>query len=69
MSKHSIARQTIASIREKKLNLSSNTEVTEHIKLLKREMVKLSFQNNRKDDINLIVNEIKRLRHLISKSK
>ena len=69
MSEQSIAKQTIDSIRDTKLNLSPNTEVTERIKLLQREMVKLSFQNNRKDDINLIVGEINRLRNLMKKTK
>ncbi len=69
MLENSIAKQTIDSIRDKKLNLNPNTEVTERIKLLQREMVKLSFQNNRKDDINLIVNEINRLRQLMKKMK
>ena len=69
MLEHSIARQTIDSIRNKKLNLNPNTEVTERIKLLQREMVKLSFKNNRKDDINLIVGEINRLRNLLKHSK
>ena len=64
MLEHSIAKQTIASIRDKKLKLNPNTELTERIKLLQREMVKLSFQKNRKDDINLIVAEINRLRRL-----
>jgi len=64
MLERSIAKQSINSIREKKLQLSPNTELTERIKLLQREMVKLSFQKNRKDDINLIVNEINRLRQL-----
>ncbi|VAW48513.1 hypothetical protein MNBD_GAMMA02-1078 [hydrothermal vent metagenome] len=67
MLEHSIAKQTIDSIRDKKLNLNPNTEVTERIKLLQREMVKLSFQNNRKDDINLVVSEINRLRKLMRK--
>lgn len=62
MLEHSIAKQTIDSIRSKKLNLNPNTELTERIKLLQREMVKLSFQKNRKDDIKLIVDEINRLR-------
>jgi len=61
----SIARKTIDNIRGQKLNLNPNTEVTERIKLLQREMVKLSFLNNRKDDIDLIVNEISRLRILL----
>ncbi|WP_223787200.1 hypothetical protein [Marinicella meishanensis] len=60
----SIAKQSINSIRSKKLHLNPNTELTERIKLLQREMVKLSFQKNRKDDINLIVGEINRLRQL-----
>ncbi len=64
MLENSIAKQTIDSIRDKKFNLNPNTEVTERIKLLQREMVKLSFQNNRKDDISLIVNEINHLRKL-----
>jgi uncharacterized small protein (DUF1192 family) len=67
MLEHSIAKQTIDSIRSKKLNLNANNEVSERIKLLQREMVKLSFQNNRKDDINLIVNEIARLRNILKK--
>jgi uncharacterized small protein (DUF1192 family) len=69
MLEHSIARQTIDSIRNQKFNLNPNTEVTERIKLLQREMVKLSFKNNRKDDINLIVEEINRLRNLLKHSK
>ena len=69
MLEHSIARQTIDSIRNQKFNLNPNTEVTERIKLLQREMVKLSFKNNRKDDINLIVGEINRLRNLLKHSK
>ncbi len=68
MLEHSIAKQSIASIRNKKLNLNPNTELTERIKLLKREMVKLSFQKNRKDDINLIVGEISRLRGILKKA-
>ena len=64
MLEHSIAKQTIESIRDKKLKLNPNTELTERIKLLQREMVKLSFQKNRKDDINLIVAEINRLRRV-----
>ena len=69
MFEHSIAKQSIASIRNEKLNLNPNTELTERIKLLKREMVKLSFQKDRKDDINLIVGEIDRLRNLLRASK
>lgn len=65
MLEHSIARQSIASIRSKKMKLSPNTELTERIKLLQREMVKLSFQKNRKDDIELIMGEINRLRSLL----
>ncbi len=68
MLEHSIAKQTIASIRNKKLKLNPNTELTERIKLLQREMVKLSFQKNRKDDINLIVSEINRLRKVAKKA-
>ncbi len=68
MLEHSIAKQTIASIRDKKLKLNPNTELTERIKLLQREMVKLSFQKNRKDDINLIVAEINRLRRVGKKA-
>ena len=66
MLEQSIARQSIASIREKKIKLNPNTELTERIKLLQREMVKLSFQKNRKDDIDLIVGEINRLRSLLN---
>lgn len=69
MLEHSIARQTIDSIRNQKFNLNPNTEVTERIKLLQREMVKLSFKNNRKDDINLIMGEINRLRNLLKHTK
>ncbi len=69
MLEHSIARQTIDSIRNQKFNLNPNTEVTERIKLLQREMVKLSFQNNRKDDISLILGEINRLRNLLKHAK
>lgn len=68
MLENSIAKQTIASIRNKKLKLNPNTELTERIKLLQREMVKLSFQKNRKDDINLIVAEINRLRRVGKKA-
>jgi uncharacterized small protein (DUF1192 family) len=68
MLEHSIARQSIASIREKKIKLNPNTELTERIKLLQREMVKLSFQKNRKDDIDLIVGEINRLRSLLNQA-
>ena len=68
MTQQSIAQQTIDSIRDKKFNLNPNTEVTERIKLLQREMVKLSFQINRKEDINLIMDEITRLRTLMKKS-
>ena len=66
MLEQSIARQSIASIREKKIKLNPNTELTERIKLLQREMVKLSFQKNRKDDIDLIFGEINRLRSLLN---
>ncbi len=69
MSEHSIAQQTIESIRDKKFNLNPNSEVTDRIKLLQREMVKLSFKANRKDDINLIMGEINRLRNLLKHSK
>jgi uncharacterized small protein (DUF1192 family) len=69
MLEHSIARQSIASIREKKIKLNPNTELTERIKLLQREMVKLSFQKNRKDDIDLIVGEINRLRSLLNQAR
>ncbi len=65
MTGQSIAKQTIHSIRDQKFNLNPNTEVTQRIKLLQREMVKLSFMNNRKDDIDLIVSEISRLRTLM----
>jgi uncharacterized small protein (DUF1192 family) len=65
MLEQSIARQSIDSIREKKFKLNPNTELTERIKLLQREMVKLSFQKNRKADIDLIVGEINRLRSLV----
>ncbi|TDR20651.1 hypothetical protein [Marinicella litoralis] len=69
MFEHSIAKQSIDSIRNDKLKLHPNTELTERIKLLQREMVKLSFQNGRKDDINLIVDEISRLRGILKKVK
>lgn len=69
MLEQSIAKQTIDSIRNKKFHLNPNTEITERIKLLQREMVKLSFQPNRKDDINLIVGEIYRLRNLLKHPK
>ena len=69
MLEHSIARQSIASIREKKIKINPNTELTERIKLLQREMVKLSFQKNRKDDIDLIVGEINRLRSLLNQAR
>ncbi len=62
MLEYSIAKQSIASIRNKKLNLNPNTELKERIKDLQKEMVKLSFQKNKKNDINLIVEEINRLR-------
>jgi len=65
MYKNSIAMQSISSIRAKKLKLNPNSELTERIKLLQREMVKLSFQKNRKDDIGLIVGEINRLRAIL----
>ena len=65
MLENSLAQQSIASIRDKKLNFNPNSELTERIKLLQREMVKLSFQHNRKDDIELILNEIKRLRKVL----
>ena len=68
MLEQSIARQSIASIREKKFKINPNTELTERIKLLQREMVKLSFQKNRKDDIDLIVGEINRLRSLLNQA-
>jgi len=69
MLEQSIARQSIASIRKKKIKLNPNTELTERIKLLQREMVKLSFQKNRKDDIDLIVGEINRLRSLLNQAR
>ena len=69
MLENSLARQSIASIRNVKLKLNPNSELSERIKLLQREMVKLSFKNNRKDDINLIVGEINRLRNLLKHSK
>lgn len=62
MLEYSIAKQSIASIRNKKLNLNPNTELKERIKDLQKEMVKLSFQKNKKQDIALIVDEINRLR-------
>ncbi len=62
MLEYSIAKQSIASIRNKKLNLNPNTELKERIKDLQKEMVKLSFQKNKKQDIALIVEEINRLR-------
>jgi uncharacterized small protein (DUF1192 family) len=65
MLENSLAQQSIASIRDKKLNFNPNSELTERIKLLQREMVKLSFQHNRKDDIELILNEINRLRKVL----
>lgn len=68
MLERSIAKKSIASIRNKKLNLNPNTEMTERIKLLQREMVKLSFQKNKKDDIGLIVDEINRLRLMLKMS-
>ncbi len=61
----SIAQQSINNIRDKKLQISPNAELIQRIKLLQREMVKMSFQNNRKEDINLVVNEISRLRSLM----
>jgi len=63
---NSLTQQAINNIRNEKLNFKHNSEITERIKLLQREMVKLSFQKNRKDDITLIVNEINRLRKLLS---
>ncbi|MFC3193023.1 hypothetical protein ACFODZ_02095 [Marinicella sediminis] len=68
MLEQSIARKSIASIRNKKIRLNPNTELTERIKLLQREMVKLSFQKNRKEDIDLIVGEINRLRSLVNQA-
>ncbi len=65
MIEKSIAQQSINSIRDKKLQISPNAELIQRIKLLQREMVKMSFQSNRKDDINLVVNEIGRLRSLM----
>jgi uncharacterized small protein (DUF1192 family) len=63
---NSMTQQAIDNIRNEKLNLKPNSEITERIKLLQREMVKLSFQKNRKDDISLIVNEIARLRKFLN---
>ena len=67
MIEQSVAKQTIESIREQKLNFYPNNEVAKRIKLLQREMVKLSFQNNRKEDICLIVEEISRLRNVMKR--
>lgn len=69
MLEHSIAKQTIASIRNKKLNLNPNTELTERIKLLQREMVKLSFQKDKKHEINSVLEEIQRLRLVLKLSR
>ncbi len=69
MLEHSIAKRTIASIRSKKLNLNPNTELTERIKLLQREMVKLSFQKNKKHEISLVLEEIQRLRAVLKLSQ
>lgn len=63
---NSLTQQAINNIRNEKLNFKHNSEITERIKLLQREMVKLSFQKNRKDDIKLIVDEIARLRKLLN---
>ncbi len=65
MTQQSITQQSIDRIRLTKFNLNPNTELTERIKLLQREMVKLSFQKNRSDDMNLVMNEIKRLRGIL----
>ena len=65
MLENSLAQQSIASIRDKKLNFNPKSELTERIKLLQREMVKLSCQHNRKADIELILNEITRLRKVL----
>ena len=69
MLEQSIAQQTIASIRNKKLNLNPNTELTERIKLLQREMVKLSFQKDKKHEINAVLEEIQRLRLVLKLSR
>lgn len=65
MTQQSITQQSIDRIRLTKFNLNPNTELTERIKLLQREMVKLSFQKNSSDDMNLVMNEIKRLRGIL----
>ncbi len=62
---NSLTQKAINNIRNEKFKISPKSEITERIKLLQREMVKLSFQKNRKDDIALIVKEIARLRKIL----
>ncbi len=64
----SIAQQSIASIRDKKFNLSGNNEIQRHIKELQKEMVRLSFQTNSKAEIEEIVGKIKYLRDFLKKA-
>lgn len=64
----SIAQQSIASIRDKKFNLSGNNEIQQHIKELQKEMVRLSFQPNSKTEIEEVVIKINYLRDFLKKT-
>ncbi|MCX7552502.1 hypothetical protein OS175_01320 [Marinicella sp. S1101] len=65
----SIAQQSIASIRNKKLNLGGNSEIQETIKALQKEMVRLSFQPNSKAEIEEVMIKINYLRDYLRQSK